>query len=297
MAVALEDNEIVKELVNKFGMNEEYRVKFLQHLKGHTEPFRPQSTPFIVIGTFILWVCWLFFNGGSTYALVGIPRSESPQKIIMNTMLSGASGGIVSVFIKPRLLGTYNHLNQYDIGSICNGILAGLVSITGVCDHTEPWGAFAIGILGALFYIFGVFILAKMGIDDPVEASAVHGFGGMMGLICVGLFDKHDGVFYAASPNPGQFFLFQIIGIVAIVLWTAITSGLIFYMMKRLGKLRVHAIIEIIGLDIAEMGALDEKWIDGMRKQIFGGGVSNELSVGPPPELPVKNDVVITDYE
>lgn len=88
--------------------------------------------PFIVMGTFILWVCWLFFNGGSALTMFG-PRRQSVAKIFMNTIIAGAAAGIVATAIKPHVMGTYSRRNRYDVGALCNGILGGLVAITAGC--------------------------------------------------------------------------------------------------------------------------------------------------------------------
>lgn len=99
-----------------------------------------------------------------------VPRTNGPAKIIMNSVIGGSSGGIFAVFIKPRVLGTYSFVNRYDTVALCSGILVGLVSITGCCDRVEPWAAFIIGAIGALFYIIGCKLLDIFHIDDPVEA-------------------------------------------------------------------------------------------------------------------------------
>lgn len=99
-------------------------------------------------------------------------------------------GGLVGVSCKPIVLQTYSHVNRFDIGSLCNGILVGLVSITGVANMCEPWGAFIIGIIGALFYCLGAWILEKLCIDDPVEAIPIHLFGGAWGVLAVAFFDN-----------------------------------------------------------------------------------------------------------
>jgi Amt family ammonium transporter len=108
----------------------------------------------------------------------------------MNTVISGSVGGVVAVFVKPHFLGTYSFVNRYDCVAVCGGILVGLVSITGCCDRVEPWAAFIIGIIGALFYILGCKVLDMAHIDDPVEAAQVHMFGGIWGTIATGLFDN-----------------------------------------------------------------------------------------------------------
>jgi Amt family ammonium transporter len=109
-------------------------------------------------------------------------------------MLSGVTGGIISAFLKPLIMGTYSQHHRYDVGALTNGMIAGLVSITGVCDRCEPWSAFFIGLIGSVIYTLACKIMRRLGVDDPIEASMVHGACGMWGLIAVGIFDNKYGL-------------------------------------------------------------------------------------------------------
>ena len=113
----------------------------------------------------------------------------------MNTIIAGAAAGIVASVLKPFVMKTYSHRNRYDLGALCNGILCGLVAITAGCWNCEPWAAFVIGVIGGIFYSYGVKFLEFTGVDDPVEATAVHGFGGTWGIIAAGIFDNDHGLF------------------------------------------------------------------------------------------------------
>lgn len=141
----------------------------------------------MVIGTLLLWISWLFFNGGSAKTMFN-PRKKSVAKIIMNTMISAGISGLISTFFKPYIMNTYKK-SWYDVTGLCNGILGGLVSITGSCIDVLPWEAFIIGMCSAFVYTIGCRVLLRLNIDDPLEASAVHCFCGMWGLIAVGIFD------------------------------------------------------------------------------------------------------------
>jgi len=219
------------------------------------DEFHPHSIPYVVTGTFILWVCWLFFNGGSTFVIIPT-SSDSPasEVIMMNTILSASMGGIFSVFLKNRIVGTFEETNRYDLGAICNGILAGLVAITGPCANVEPWAALIIGGFGGLMLALSTKLLRKLHIDDPLEATQVHGFGGLTGVLISGLFDKSTGFFYSGSLKQLGV---QTVGAVAIITWSVFWSGLYFYMLKRLNKFRVPKIYEIIGMDYIEHGGSD----------------------------------------
>lgn len=149
----------------------------------------------MALGTVILWVAWLFFNGGSTLSMQ-TARQNSSSKVINNTLLSAGAAGLVATYFKPLIMRTYKVTARWDIATCCNGVLAGCVSITGACDRCENWAAIIIGIIGAFAYIGWCKLLDKLGIDDPVEASAVHGAGGIWGLIAVAFFDNTTGVIY-----------------------------------------------------------------------------------------------------
>jgi ammonium transporter, Amt family len=203
-----------------------------------------------------LWIGWLFFNGGSTYNL--FDAKSRPAKVILNTLLSGSVGGLVGVFVKPFVLQTYSHVNKFDIGSLCNGILVGLVAITGVADRCAPWAAFIVGIGGALAYCLGAWVLDKCRIDDPVEAAPIHLFGGAWGIIAIGIFNNEWGL-VSGSDQKGRFFGYQILGLITVFAWVTLCSGAYFFIMHKLGKLRLDRAVEIIGLDIAELGGVSEE--------------------------------------
>lgn len=215
--------------------------------------FEANSFPFIVFGTILLNVCWLFFNGGSTFTMFA-PRKNAASKIIMVTILSGVTAGLVAAFIKPFIMGTYSKTFRYDVGALANGILAGLVSITGVCDRCEPWSAFIIGLFGGIVYSLACKLCQKLGVDDPIEAAQVHGFCGMWGLIAVGIFDNEKGLI-SDNSDSGGFFGWQLIGLVVIAAWVASLSLIYFLIMKKFDLLRVPLLEEIIGLDYSEMGS------------------------------------------
>ena len=216
--------------------------------------FEPNSIPFVVVGTVVLWVSWLFFNGGSTASMYA-DRENGISKIILNTILSGTCGGLTASIAKPLIMQTYSHTRRYDVSALCNGLLAGLVAITGACDRVDPWAAIVIGIVGGIVYSAACKLCDVMTADDPIEASSVHGFAGMWGLIAVGIFDNVEGLVSGAESGKFKFLLWQLIGMFAIVLWVALLSAIYFFIMKKAGLLRVDLLEEIMGLDIAEMGS------------------------------------------
>jgi len=119
-----------------------------------------------------------------------------PDLIMINTIIAAASGGITSVLLKHRIAGTYEIRTKYDVSALCNGILIGLVAITGPCNNVEPWAALIIGFLAGITYGLSTRLLLRLKVDDPIEASQVHGFGGLLGLFVTGFFDRDAGLFY-----------------------------------------------------------------------------------------------------
>merc|ERR1719335_1055710 len=155
--------------------------------------FAPHSQPLIVLGTFILWMGWYGFNPGSTLGFSDNATALKAAMVAMNTTLSAATGGL-TVFILR-----YAMNKKYDLAGLCNGILAGLVSITAPCSNVESGSAIIIGIVGGIIFTGASALLQKLKIDDPLDAFAVHGAAGIWGTIAAALFDfgagmdKHHG--------------------------------------------------------------------------------------------------------
>ncbi|QEC67577.1 ammonium transporter [Panacibacter ginsenosidivorans] len=212
------------------------------------------NIPMAILGTFILAFGWFGFNPGSTLAggdlRIGV--------VAVNTMLAG-TGGTLSA-----LLFLYATGKKPDPGMLCNGLLAGLVAITAPCAFVTSLSAVIIGaIAGVLVIVVYNFVDAKLKIDDPVGAFAVHGANGAWGCLALGLFadgsygDGWNGVtgpvkglFYGDS---GQFFA-ELIGVVACIIFVFIVMYVFFKVSNKITPIRVKESDEIAGLDIPEMG-------------------------------------------
>merc|ERR1712134_122207 len=157
------------------------------------DEFTPHSAPLIVLGTFILWFGWCGFNSGSTLGMADASTAMVAAHVMMNTTLSAATGG-VTVFLV-----TFAIARKYDCAALCNGILAGLVSITAGCSNVESGSAVLIGLLGGCIFVGSSALIKKIKVDDPVDASSVHGTCGIWGCLAAALFDfgagtdKHHG--------------------------------------------------------------------------------------------------------
>ncbi|CAJ1420821.1 unnamed protein product [Effrenium voratum] len=154
------------------------------------EEFEAHNLPLVVLGTFALWFGWYGFNPGSTLSMSSGNMGALAAQVAMNTTLSAATGGIMVFLARYAIFG------KYDVGGLCNGILAGLVSITAGCGNMESGCAVATGFVGALVYQGSSMLLQKLKIDDPVDAVPVHGFCGIWGVLAASLFDWGSGINY-----------------------------------------------------------------------------------------------------
>ena len=121
----------------------------------------------VVMGTFLLWVGWYGFNPGSTLGITASGYAHIAAKTATTTTLAAATGGVTMAMIGKMNAGFY------DLGEVCNGVLAGLVSITAGCSVVETWGAVIIGFIGGFVYWGGSTLLLKLKIDDPINAIPV----------------------------------------------------------------------------------------------------------------------------
>lgn len=193
-----------------------------------------------MLGMFILWFGWFGFNPGST--LSGM-ETGLIAKVAVNTNLAAAAGAIVAMLI------AWLRIGKPDIGLTMNGALAGLVAITAPCAFVSPLSAIIIGAVGGVVVVYGVSFLDRVRVDDPVGAVPVHAFSGVWGTLSVGLFHQTSGLFYGGGW--GQLGI-QTLGVVAVFVWTILTTGILFIVLKRTIGLRVSPEEERIGLDYGE---------------------------------------------
>ena len=170
-------------------------------------------------------------------------------KCAVTTTLAAAAGG-VSALMCEVVAG-----KQADLPPILNGILAGLVSITAGCNVTEPWSAFVLGLIGGVVYTGACKLLLALQIDDPLGAAPVHFFCGAWGVIGTGLFasKRYNGLLTGGSTGGKQLGI-QCLGVLAIGAWTCTVTGLLFFVLKTAGMLRVAAEVEEKGMDESKHG-------------------------------------------
>ena len=194
------------------------------------------NLPLATLGTFILWMGWFGFNGGSELKVSDVGEANAVAMIFVNTN-TAAAGGVVAALITARLM-----FGKADLTMGLNGALAGLVAITAEPLTPTPLLATMIGAIGGILVVFSIVFMDKIKIDDPVGAISVHGVVGIWGLLAVTL------------SNPDASFGAQIYGIVVIFAWTFIASLIIWGVIKAIIGIRVSEEEEYSGTDLAECG-------------------------------------------
>ena len=214
---------------------------------GKPRAIPAHNIPYAVLGTFILLIGWYGFNPGSELA-----ADDAIGGIAVTTTLAAAAGAIVAMLV------IWMKTGKPDVAMTANGLLAGLVGITAGTAAVSNVGAVVIGALAGLIVVAAVLFFDRIHIDDPVGAISVHGVCGAFGTICVGLFATEDsdfwkqGLFYGGGADQ---LLSQVIGVVAIAAFVAVTAGLLFLVIRSTVGLRVSQEEELAGLDVLEHGA------------------------------------------
>ncbi|HEY8331144.1 MAG TPA: ammonium transporter [Pseudomonas sp.] len=203
---------------------------------GQVNAIPGANLPLATLGALILWFGWFGFNGGSQLKISSIGDANAVASAFLNTNMA-AAGGLLAALVVARLL-----FGKADLTMALNGALAGLVAITAEPVTPAALTAVLIGAVGGVLVVGGVLLLDKLKIDDPVGAIAVHGLGGIWGLLAVPL------------TNDGGSFTAQLLGIVCIFTWVFVASLIVWAVLKAVMGLRVDAEDEYAGVDIAECG-------------------------------------------
>jgi Amt family ammonium transporter len=194
------------------------------------------NLPLATLGTFILWLGWFGFNGGSELVVSNIEEANAVAMVFVNTN-TAAAGGVVAALIIARLL-----FGKADLTMALNGALAGLVAITAEPLTPSPLAATLIGAVGGVLVVFAIVTIDKFKIDDPVGAISVHGVVGFWGLMAVPITNT-DGKFTA-----------QLMGAGSIFGWVFVSSFITWLIIKVIMGLRVSEEEEYEGVDIGECG-------------------------------------------
>ena len=203
---------------------------------GEVNAIPGANLPLATLGTFILWLGWFGFNGGSVLATATVDSANAVAVVFMNTNLA-AAGGCIGALILAKIM-----FGKADLTMALNGCLAGLVAITAGPDTPSALQATIFGALGGLLVVFSITTLDKLKIDDPVGAISVHGTVGLLGLLLVPI------------TNGDASFSGQIIGAITIFGWVFVTSLIVFFVIKMAMGLRVTEEEEYAGVDASECG-------------------------------------------
>jgi len=203
---------------------------------GSIHPIPGANMPLATLGTFILWLGWFGFNGGSELILSSVDEANAVAAVFVNTNMA-AAGGVVAAMILSRIL-----FGKTDLTMVLNGALAGLVAITAEPLAGSPLASTLVGAVGGVIVVLSIIGLDKIKIDDPVGAISVHGTVGMWGLIAV--------AFTNADATIGA----QLYGLVVIFAWTFITAGIVWFGIKMVMGIRVTEEEEYEGLDLTDIG-------------------------------------------
>ncbi|MDC1417833.1 ammonium transporter [Candidatus Thioglobus sp.] len=204
---------------------------------GRSMPILGANLPLATLGTFILWMGWFGFNGGSVLAMASKESADAVAMVFVNTN-AAAAGGVIAALLFAKVW-----FGKADLTMTLNGALAGLVAITAGPDTPSVLVATLIGAVGGILVVLSIVWLdRKLRIDDPVGAISVHGVVGLWGLLAVPL------------TNSDVTFTGQLVGAGTIFVWVFISSGVLWYVLKSVMGIRISKEDEEEGADISECG-------------------------------------------
>ena len=203
---------------------------------GEVYPIPGSNLPLATLGTFILWMGWFGFNGGSQLLLSDKENATAVGQILLNTNAAAAMGAIAALFVCKVLWG------KADLTMVLNGALAGLVVITADPLSPSPLTACLLGLLGGSLVVFSIIALDKIKIDDPVGAISVHGVCGALGIMLVPLSNGDASV------------VNQLIGLVTILAFVFVASLIVWAILKYTMGIRVTEEEELNGMDQHDCG-------------------------------------------
>ena len=204
---------------------------------GKSMPILGANLPLATLGTFILWMGWFGFNGGSVLAMASKESADAVAMVFVNTN-AAAAGGVIAALLLAKLW-----FGKADLTMTLNGALAGLVAITAGPDTPSVLVATLIGAVGGILVVLSIVWLdRKLRIDDPVGAISVHGVVGLWGLLAVPL------------TNSDVTFTGQLVGAGTIFVWVFVASGVVWFALKTVMGIRVTKEDEDEGADISECG-------------------------------------------
>ena len=206
---------------------------------GKVNPMPGSNLALATLGTFILWLGWFGFNGGSQLAAGTVGDITDVSRIFANTNMAAAAGAVAALILTQVMYG------KVDLTMVLNGALAGLVSITAEPLAPSLLLSLVIGGIGGIIVVITVPMLDRLKIDDVVGAIPVHLFAGIWGTLAVALTGGYHGeaTLYV-----------QAVGILSYGVFTFVVAFIVWYILKLVMGIRASEEAEITGLDVAELG-------------------------------------------
>ncbi|OTA25985.1 ammonium transporter [Alloscardovia macacae] len=205
-----------------------------------TAAFTPHNVPFVLLGAFLLWFGWFGFNGGSAFGANG-----TAAYAILTTCLCACTATLGWLAVEKVKTG-----HATPVGA-ASGMVAGLVGITPSADVVSPLSAMVIGLFVGVVCYLAISVKYRLGVDDSLDVVGVHGVGGVLGTVCVGLFSASHGLF---TTGDVRLTLLQMaVALVAMAYSAAMTWVIAILLEKTLGW-RVSTYTEMTGIDLAQHG-------------------------------------------
>ncbi|RZT84690.1 ammonium transporter [Pseudonocardia sediminis] len=213
--------------------------------RGWPEPTRPHNLPAVLLGAGLLWFGWFGFNAGSALA-----AGATAANAFVTTMTAAAASVMAWLVLEHRLDGRPTSLGG------ASAAIAGLVGITPACGYVDTWGALVIGVLAGLICQLAIRLKYRLGYDDSLDVVAIHGIGGVIGMLALGFFattsvnaDGADGLLYGGGVSQlGK----QALAVVVAMVWAFALSAVLAWVIRKTIGFRAHADDESAGIDEAE---------------------------------------------
>jgi len=221
---------------------------------GRPNPIPGHNMAFVTLGVIILWFGWFGFNPGSTLG-VDFPEVGFFSYVALNTNVAAAAG-VLGAVVTAWLV-----IKKPDLSMMLNGAIGALVAITAACAFVAPWAALVIGAVAGAIVVFGILLVERLRIDDPIGAIAAHGLAGVWGTLSLGflaapgLVEKvgigEAGLLYGGGPRQLGV---QALGLLAVGAFTFTAAFAVLWTMKAVAGIRVEPEVETAGLDVSEHG-------------------------------------------
>ncbi|MEL6580196.1 MAG: ammonium transporter [Cyanobacteria bacterium J06621_12] len=248
---------------------------------GKVNKIQGTNLPFAVLGALLLWVGWLGFNGGSTFAL-----NDQVPGIILNTVIAGVAGMLIAMACSQWRYG------RIEVEELINGSIAGLVAITACCNLMVTPLAVIVGATGAVIAQLVSQSLKRWRVDDAVDAVAIHGGAGIWGTLCVALFGQLELI--NTGLNRMSQVGVQLLGILVLCIWAFGSSWVLLKLLNSFFELRVSAEAEELGLNVSEHQAKTDTY--ELFQVMDLQARTHDLSLRVPVESFTENGHIATRY-